>query len=204
MTPDELGPRICIMGPSNSGKSTLADLIAGAQGLDVVHLDRLQHLPRTDWVPRPEEEFAALHDAAIMAPRWVMDGNYSRLLPQRLARATGLILLDVSTPVGLYHYLRRCWFERDRRGALEGAPDRVTWAMLHHIAVATRATAAATVRCSTPSGCPSCGSTRRRRWTRGAVRTACAAVAAVDPRYPSPRMARRRCRLAAGHSAGMS
>jgi adenylate kinase family enzyme len=136
---DELGPRICIMGPSNSGKSTLAEAIARAKGSEVVHLDRLHHLPHTDWVPRPADEFAALHDAAITGARWVIEGNYSRLLPQRLERATGFILLDVPTMTSLYRYLRRCWFERDRRGALEGGRDSVKWDMIRHIAIATRA-----------------------------------------------------------------
>ena len=136
---DELGPRICIMGPSNSGKSTLAQVIAQARGLAVVHLDQLHHLPNTDWIPRPADEFAALHDAAIIGELWVIEGNYARLLPQRLARATGFILLDVPTSTSLYRYLRRCWFERDRRGALEGGRDSVTWDMIRHICVATRA-----------------------------------------------------------------
>lgn len=139
MTLDELGSRICIMGPSNSGKSTLADAIARAKGLEVVHLDQLHHLPHTDWVARPADEFAALHDAAILDDRWVIDGNYSRLLPQRLKRATGLVLLDVPTTTSLYRYIRRCWFERDRRGALEGSRDSVKWDMIRHIVVATRA-----------------------------------------------------------------
>jgi adenylate kinase family enzyme len=73
-----------------------------------------------------------------MGPRWVIDGNYSRLLPQRLERATGFILLDISTPLSLRRYLRRCWFERDRRGGLEGR-DSVKWDMIRHIIVATRA-----------------------------------------------------------------
>lgn len=138
MTLDELGPRICILGPSNSGKSTLAQAMARARGLGAVHLDQLHHLPQTDWVPRPPDEFAALHDAAIQGSRWVMEGNYSALLPQRLDRATGVILLDVPTVVSLYRYFR-CWFERDRRGALEGGRDSVKWAMIRHITVATRA-----------------------------------------------------------------
>lgn len=74
---DDLGPRLCILGPSNSGKSTLADAIGRARDLPVVHLDQLYHLPHTDWQPRPTVEFIALHDAAIQAPRWVLDGNYS-------------------------------------------------------------------------------------------------------------------------------
>lgn len=138
MTLDELGTRICIMGPSNSGKSTLAEAISRARGLVPIHLDQLYHLPQTDWVPRPADEFSALHNAAIMGPRWVADGNYSRLLPQRLQRATGFILLDVPTIVSLYRHIRRCWFEHDRRGALEGGQDSIKWDVVHHIIVATR------------------------------------------------------------------
>lgn len=136
---DELGPRICIMGPSNSGKSTLADAIGRARNLPPIHLDQLRHQPDTDWIERPDAEFAILHDAAIAADRWVMDGNYSRLLPQRLARATGVILLDTPTVTSLTRYLRRCWFDRHRTGGLRGGKDSVKWAMIHHIAVATRA-----------------------------------------------------------------
>jgi adenylate kinase family enzyme len=138
MTLDDLGPRICIMGPSNSGKSTLAVAIVRAQGVAVVHLDQLHHLPHTEWLPRPKAEFAALHDAAIADARWVVDGNYSSVLPQRLARATGLILLDVTIMAGLVRYVRRCWFEPDRRGALAGADDRVNLQMLHYIVTTTR------------------------------------------------------------------
>ncbi|MGY4398416.1 adenylate kinase family enzyme [Sphingomonas sp. UYAg733] len=138
MTLDELGSRICIMGPSNSGKSTLAEAISRTRSLYVVHLDQLHHLPHTDWVRRPADEVTALHDAAISGERWVIEGNYSRLLPQRLERATGLILLDAPTATSLYRYMRRCWFERDRRGALEGERDSVKWDMTHDI-VATKA-----------------------------------------------------------------
>ena len=135
---DELGPRICIMGPSNSGKSTLANVIARMRGLDAIYLDQLYHLPHTNWVPRPADEFAALHDAAINGPRWVIEGNYSRLLPQRLERATGFILLDVPTAVSLYRYVRRCWSKRDRAGALNGGLDSVKWGVIQHILGAGR------------------------------------------------------------------
>ncbi len=126
------------MGPSNSGKSTLAQAIARARDLTPVHLDQFRHLPNTDWQERPDQEFQALHDAALMGERWVMDGNYSKLLPQRLLRATGLIQLDVSTTISLLRYLRRSWFEHDRAGSLAGGKDSVKWVMIRHIAVTTR------------------------------------------------------------------
>lgn len=135
---DALGPRIAILGPSNSGKSTLACAISRVTGLPVVHLDQLYHLPRTDWVPRPSDEFTALHETAIADAHWVMEGNYTRLLSRRLDRATGVILLDVPTSVSLYRYVRRCWFERERRGGLEGGLDSVKWDMIRHITTVTR------------------------------------------------------------------
>jgi len=134
----ELGDRICIMGPSNSGKSTLADAIARKNRAQAIHLDVLHHLPGTDWEPRPFADFQRLHDAAIETPRWVMDGNYSQLLPQRLERATGFILLDISTPLSLLRYIRRSLLRRGRIGSLEGGKDSVKWQILKHIAITTR------------------------------------------------------------------
>jgi adenylate kinase family enzyme len=133
----ELGERICILGPSNSGKSTLAEAIARKCHLEAVHLDQLYHLPETNWKMRPAEEFLALHDEAIEGDRWVIDGNYSKLFPQRFQRATGIILLDVSTIASLLRYVRRTVSDDRRVGALAGAQERIRLAMLHHIAVVT-------------------------------------------------------------------
>jgi adenylate kinase family enzyme len=88
-----LGERIVVLGPSNAGKSTLAVAVSKKLGLPAVHLDQLQHFPQSNWQARPEAEFAALHNAAILGDRWIMEGNYSRLMPQRLARAAGAILI---------------------------------------------------------------------------------------------------------------
>ncbi|MDE1162708.1 MAG: AAA family ATPase [Acidobacteriaceae bacterium] len=129
----ELGDRICILGPSGSGKSTLACAIARKRGLTAIHLDQMHHESGSNWVPRPYAEFQQLHDEAITGERWVMDGNYSKLFPQRFARATGMILLDVSTATSLLRYVRRSLFERERAGALEGGFDSVKWNILHHI-----------------------------------------------------------------------
>jgi adenylate kinase family enzyme len=136
---DDLGPRICIMGSSNSGKSTLTTATARARDLQLIHLDRLYHRPSTDWEARPAAEFIALHDKALSRERWVVDGNYTRCLPQRLARAKGVILLDTSRAVSLFRYLRRCWSSQHRLGGLEGGHDSVKWSMIHHIAITTRA-----------------------------------------------------------------
>ena len=81
------------------------------------------------------DEFVALHDAAITGERWVIDGNYSKCMPRRFLRATGLILLDISTPASLFRYYRRTIFEHHRIGSLKGGRDSIKWRMIYHITV---------------------------------------------------------------------
>jgi adenylate kinase family enzyme len=132
---ESFGRRIMICGPSNSGKSTLGAAIARKLDIPTVHLDQFSHFPNTNWVPRPKEEFAALHDAAIVGEEWVMDGNYSWLFPQRFARATGIILLGDNRFANLWRYFRRTMSRRPRAGALQGNRDSIKWMMIHWIVV---------------------------------------------------------------------
>ena len=132
----ELGPRLMICGPSSNGKSTLAVAIERRTGWPAVHLDRFRHQPHTDWVQRPDAEFAALHDNAILGESWVIEGNYSKLMPARLERATGIVLLGANRWANLVRYFRRSVFETQRAGYLDGALDRgVKWSMVHWILV---------------------------------------------------------------------
>lgn len=128
-----LGRRIMINGPTTSGKSTLADAIGRKLGIPAVHIDLFSHLPDTDWVPRPIPEFHALHDAAILEDAWVMDGNYTDLMPQRYARATGIVVIDDHFLRRYVRYFRRTLFERDRIGSVAGGKDGVKWEMVRWI-----------------------------------------------------------------------
>ncbi|WP_246710146.1 P-loop NTPase family protein [Martelella soudanensis] len=136
---ESLGKRIVVLGPSNAGKSTLAVALSTKLNIPAIHLDQFQHLPNTDWQVRPEAEFARMHDAAILGERWVMEGNYSRLMPQRLARATGAVLITSSRWLRLWRYLARTSLNRSgRAGHLEGAQDSIKWEMIEWILFRTR------------------------------------------------------------------
>ena len=130
---ESFGHRMMICGPSNSGKSTLAAALARKLDIDIVHLDLLRHLPNTNWVQRPDEEFARLHEEAIAGDRWAIDGNYSSLIPARRERATGIILLSDNRWANMYRYLRRTLFQRDRVGALSGNKDSVKLDMIRWV-----------------------------------------------------------------------
>ena len=129
----DFGDRIMICGPSNAGKSTLAAAMGRKLERPVVHLDQLYDLPNTDWVKRPTEEFVRLHDEAVAAEMWVMDGNYSGLMPRRVARATGIVLLGDNRFANLRRYLFRTLFQRQREGNLEGNADSIKWLMVRWI-----------------------------------------------------------------------
>ena len=128
-----MGSRIVILGPSNAGKSTLCVALANKLAVSPVHLDQFRHLPGSDWQQRPDAEFHALHDEAIQADGWIMDGNYSVLLPQRLARATGIIIVDDHYTSRYARYLKRTLFEPERAGNLEGNRDSLKWNMIQWI-----------------------------------------------------------------------
>nr|WP_294916112.1 AAA family ATPase [uncultured Neokomagataea sp.] len=127
-----------IMGPSNSGKSTLAQAIARKRNGIAIHMDQLAHLPNTRWVRRPQQELHALHEQAIAQECWVIEGNYSFLVQKRLTRATGLILLDASTPLSLFQYIKRELSSTPRIGGLRGINPAIRWSMLRHITLTTR------------------------------------------------------------------
>lgn len=152
---ESLGTRIVVLGPSNAGKSTLAVALSRKLDIEAIHLDQFQHLPNTDWKPRPEAEFAKLHDDAIMCEHWVMDGNYSRLMPQRLARATGAILITSSRWRRLARYIRRTTVNRaERAGHLEGAQDSIKWDMIDWILFKTQNSATKYAEALRRSGLP--------------------------------------------------
>lgn len=150
----DLGRRIVIFGPSNSGKSTLAEALAHKLDIPAVHLDQLHHTPYTDWVPRPQAEFHALQRDAMAGEAWVMDGNYSGLVDERLARATGAIVLDDNHWLRLGRYFRRTLLERYRPGALEGKRDSIKWSMIHWVAFASRPNGARYRRMVEATGLP--------------------------------------------------
>ncbi|MGK2964714.1 MAG: topology modulation protein [Tepidiformaceae bacterium] len=117
--------RIMVVGPSGSGKSTLARDIGEALGLPVVHLDALYWRP--GWVEAPFDEFEADANAAAAQDAWVIDGNYSRTFPTRLARAGLIVFVEVPRLVSIWRVTRRRlrYAGRTRPDMAPGCPEKV-------------------------------------------------------------------------------
>lgn len=106
--------RVAVVGSGGSGKSTLARELGRRAGLPVVHLDH--HYWRPAWEPTPDHEWDRVHEALVAGERWGIDGNYSRTIEPRLARADTVVLLDLSR--------WRCVARVLRRSLLGRAPDQ--------------------------------------------------------------------------------
>jgi adenylate kinase family enzyme len=126
-----LGRRIMIFGPSASGKSTMAAALGEKLNISVRHLDQLCFFPKTFWDPRPAEEIRKLHGEIIDRDEWIIDGNFSELMPSRVMRATAIIWLNPSTIACIFNFYKR-FFRKHRRkhpytGLLEDAKERFTF-----------------------------------------------------------------------------
>ncbi len=84
--------RISVVGNSGSGKTTVAEAIAGALGVPHLELDAVFHQP--DWQPLDTEEFRRIVSDFTAAGGWVVDGNYSRVRDIIWGRADAVVWVD--------------------------------------------------------------------------------------------------------------
>ena len=122
--------KIIVIGCSGSGKSTLARKLGEVTQLPVVHLDKLWWKPGWETVTR--DEFDILHRAAMEEPYWILDGNFSRTLPERLQNCDTVIYLDINRVACIMGVLKRVFSNlgKVRPDMGEGCPERFSWEFL--------------------------------------------------------------------------
>lgn len=122
--------RVLVIGPPGAGKSHFARQLGMRLGLPVIHLDA--HYWSAGWVEPTPSEWAARLPALLERPAWVMDGNYSRTLPQRLDACDTVVFLDLPRWQCLWGVLRRAWRARGRVRAdmAAGCPEKLDLAFL--------------------------------------------------------------------------
>lgn len=74
--------RVAIVGSGGSGKSHVARRLGRLLHAPVTHLDAVFY--DDEWNPLPSEKFEAAQRELVIAPCWVIDGNYNSSLHIRL------------------------------------------------------------------------------------------------------------------------
>ena len=98
--------RVMIIGFSGSGKSTLARRIAELLGCEPTHMDKLHWLP--NWTERSNDEKVELLSPILKREKWVIDGNYSKVLFEgRMFLADTIIFLDFNRFLCFWRIIKR-------------------------------------------------------------------------------------------------
>lgn len=134
--------RIAIVGAGGSGKTVLANQLAGLLGLPVTHLDAQRY--DEDWTVVLEAVFVVAQRTVVANDRWIIDGNSAASMPVRFAAADTIIFLDLPPLVCLWGILRRRLRYRGGRHP-DGVHDRLNLAFLRWV-LAYRRQHAPTVR----------------------------------------------------------
>ena len=131
-----LGQRICIIGPSNSGKSTLALRLPTQMGIPCYHLDQMAHIPGTNWQRRADSELARAQDVILTTDKWIIEGNYGFCMPQRLASADTVIWMDMNLWGCIGRYIKRSLRNNPNRpGRLEKAKNEFSLHLIKYTLV---------------------------------------------------------------------
>ena len=116
--------RVLIIGSSGAGKSTFARRLSALTGLPVIHLDA--HYWQAGWRETPKDEWKLRIADLLRRDAWIMDGNYSATLPERVAAADTVILLELSRVRCLFRVFVRSlrYRGRAREDLHPGCPEQ--------------------------------------------------------------------------------
>ena len=133
MVQEEDMKRILIFGNSGAGKTTLALKLGETLGMPVFHLDQLWWL--SGWEHDSRENFDRKLAEILKRECWIIDGEYTRTLPERLKFADTAIYLDFSSIRCFRRVLKRIftWYGRSRPDMPSGCPERLDWAFLCYV-----------------------------------------------------------------------
>ena len=117
--------RVLVIGPGGSGKSTFARRLGQRLGLEVKHLDSFYW--RAGWTKPSNEDWLKTVNELISGETWIIDGNYSGTLAQRIERCDTVIFLDMPRLLCMWRITKRrvIYRNRSRPDMAEGCSEKL-------------------------------------------------------------------------------
>lgn len=126
--------KIVILGWSGSGKSTLARRLSEFYQLPLLHLDSIWFLP--NWVEREKEEFHGLiQDFMRQHENWIIEGNYTKHVPERFLEADMILFLNYNRFTCLRSVIHRykAYKNKTRPDMAIGCEEKLDLDFLWHV-----------------------------------------------------------------------
>lgn len=98
--------KLWIIGPTGSGKSSLAQQLGRELGLPVTELDACFWEP--DWIPASPNVFVERVRHATSPTEWIVEGNYGAAADIIAPQATHMIWLDYTLGTTFPRLVKRC------------------------------------------------------------------------------------------------
>jgi adenylate kinase family enzyme len=121
--------RILVIGCCGAGKSTFSKQLSAKLNLPLIQLDRLFWKP--GWIKQEERVFADILQAELDRDECIIDGNYLKSLPLRLAAADTVIFLDFNRWICTWRILKRWLLQAGYQA--DGCPQKVDLPFLKYV-----------------------------------------------------------------------
>jgi len=125
--------KILVIGSPGAGKSTLSKALGRQLDIPVVHLDA--HFWQPGWVMSERSVFDDFLKKTMAKDKWIMDGHYSRTLPDRIKEADQVIYIDMPLHTRLYRVVKRRfqYKNKTRPDMNSGCPEKLDWDLISFV-----------------------------------------------------------------------
>ncbi len=124
--------RISIVGGPGSGKSTLCNILSRELGLPAIHLDAINF--NKNWVEVDKSKRDKIISMKSKEEKWIIDGNYTKTLKERLYKSDFIIWLDYSTFMHLKGVIKRYLKIRNsEKPEIPGCKERLRFSFIKFV-----------------------------------------------------------------------